>query len=132
MTQKIFSGHKVYVYVIFRYYIFKIWEIWGNLWESGLADINKFHKRYSVDIKFMFMSYSDIKYYFWRSGGLEIWSPCRGLRSVFGTFWGPGHKLYVYVIFGYYLLILAWPEGSGQPGAGTRESDINIIEKKPL
>ena len=35
----------------------------GDSGKSGLADINKFHKRYSVDIKFMFMSYSDIKYY---------------------------------------------------------------------
>ena len=76
----------------------------------------------------MFMSYSDIEYYFWlflaaRSGAPE---------ERFGTFWAPGHKVYVYVIFGYYLLILAWPEGSGQPGAGTRESDINIIGKIPL
>ena len=55
--------------------IFKIWGILGNSGKSGLADINKFHKRYSVDIKFMFMSYSDIKYYSWRSGGLEIWRP---------------------------------------------------------
>ena len=74
------------------------------------------------------MSYSDIKYYFWRSGGLEIWSPCRGLRSVFGTFWGPGHKLYVYVIFGYYLLILAWPEGSG-PDRATWSRDPGVRHK---
>ena len=80
-----------------------------------------------MDIKFMFMSYSDIKYYFWRPD-LE---PLPRSEERFGTFWAPGHKVYVYVIFGYYLLILAWPEGSGQPGAGTRESDINITQKIP-
>ena len=40
----------------------------------------------------MFMSYSDIKYYFWQPD-------LDALRTVFGTFGGSGHKLYVYVIF---------------------------------
>jgi hypothetical protein len=38
----------------------------GDSGKSGLADINKSHKRYSVDMKFMFMSYSDIEYYSWQ------------------------------------------------------------------
>ena len=120
-------GHKLYVYVIFINYLSflatRILDFEATPCILHVQHPQKIRRRFAPpdemdisgfpDIKFMFMSYSDIKYYSWRP---VLEAP----RIVFGTSRVPGHKVYVYVIFGYYLLILVWPEGSRQrPGSPT-------------